>query len=112
MKETAKLINVIRRIARSAGYAAWNKGDPQAARFCVGQYNRVLARLTELEPNIKTLFAPLPADASPDVTRIAARALAAYLSADDGEPEAWAFAWRAGRFRSSGRCIPISIRCW
>ena len=58
-KETVKLLNVLRRIARAAGYAAWVKSDPEAARFCVSQYNKVLARLTELESALKPLFTPL-----------------------------------------------------
>jgi len=33
--EQAKLINVLRRIARAAGYAAWVKAQPDAAKFCV-----------------------------------------------------------------------------
>ena len=45
-KETVKLLNVLRRIARAAGYAAWTKSGPDATQFCVAQYNRVLARLT------------------------------------------------------------------
>jgi hypothetical protein len=110
-KETVKLVNVLRRIARSAGYAAWVKSDPPATRFCVGQYNRVLARLTDLEPGIKTLFASLAGDASPEVTRIAARELAAYFHEEAPEPQAWALAWGGGRMRGRGRCIPVSVRC-
>jgi hypothetical protein len=113
-KETGKLLNVLRRIARAAGYAAWVKSDPQAARFCVSQYNRVLARLTELESALTPLFTPLAEDASPEVTRIAARELLAYFEAD--EPE---FAWAYGRRfafgchprRSRVRCVPISGTC-
>ena len=47
-QETVKLLNVLRRIARAAGYAAWIKAGPDATQFCVAQYNRVLARLSEL----------------------------------------------------------------
>ncbi len=52
-KETVKLLNVLRRIARAAGYAAWVKADAEASRFCVGQYNKVLSRLIELEPAVQ-----------------------------------------------------------
>ena len=52
-QETVKLLNVLRRIARAAGYAAWNKSGPDATQFCVAQYNRVLTRLSELEPAAK-----------------------------------------------------------
>jgi hypothetical protein len=113
-KETVKLLNVLRRIARSAGYAAWTKADPEAARFCVSQYNKVLARLTEIEPALKPLFTTLADDTSPEVTRIAVRELLAYFEADAPE-----FAWGYGRkftfgchpHRSRVRCVPFSVTC-
>jgi hypothetical protein len=113
-KETTKLLNVLRRIARAAGYTAWIKATPEAASFCVTQYNKILARLTELEPALQPLFTPLPADTSPEVIRIAARELLAYFEAD--EPDfAWAF---GGRFRRGRRphrarvhCVPIAPGC-
>ena len=82
-REIAKLTNVLRRIARAASYAAWNR-DADAARFCVQQYNKVLARLSELEGAVAPLFTPLPDTASPEVVRLAAHELAAYF--EDGEP--------------------------
>ena len=114
-KETEKLLNVLRRIARAAGYTAWVKSDPESARFCVNQYNKVLARLTELEPSLKPLFTTLAEDASPEVTRIAAREVLAYFEADASE-DAPAFAWAYGRrfafgcrpHRSRSRCGPIT----
>ena len=113
-QETVKLLNVLRRIARAAGYAAWVKPEPEANEFCVAQYNRVLARLTELEPAIKTLFTPLSESASPQVTRIAARELLAYFEVD--APEfSWGFerpqvhGWHSRRGRL--RCGPISVTC-
>ncbi len=111
-KETTKLLNVLRRVARAAGYTAWVKSDPEAARFCVSQYNKVLVRLTELEPALKPLFTPLAEDASPDVTRIAAREVLAYFEAD--EPEfAWAFrrrfAFGCHPHRTRVKCVPISV---
>ena len=112
-KETVKLLNVLRRIARAAGYTAWVKSTPEAARFCVMQYNKILARLTELEPSLTQLFTPLPEDASPEVIRIAARELLAYFEVD--EPE---FAWTFGRRFSRGcrhrtrvRCVPMTVTC-
>ena len=102
-KETIKLINVLRRIARAAGYAAWVKSDPDAARFCAAQYNKVLSRLLELEPDLRTIFAPLARDASPEVTRIAARELAAYFEDEAPEPHAWKFAWGCGSGSMRGR---------
>jgi hypothetical protein len=113
-KETVKLLNVLRRIARAAGYAAWVKSEPEATQFCIAQYNRVLARLTELEPALKDLFTPLSESVSPEVTRIAARELLAYFEAD--APEfGWAFErpFFYGRRprRARARCVPISVTC-
>ena len=113
-QETVKLLNVLRRIARAAGYAAWTKPGPDATQFCVSQYNRVLARLSELEPAIKPLFTPLSDSSSPEVIRIAARELLAYFEAE--EPE---FAFGFGRGFYSGcrprrarvRCVPFSMSC-
>ncbi|HXM36958.1 MAG TPA: hypothetical protein VN920_17305 [Pyrinomonadaceae bacterium] len=111
--ETVKLINVLRRITRAAGYAAWVKADADAARFCAAQYNRVLARLNELEPNTRALFVPLPEESSPDVTRMAARDLAAYFEDEAPEPQAWKFAWGCHPIavRARARCSPVSVRC-
>ncbi len=78
-REILKLINVLRRIARGADYAAWQPQRSDAAAFCVTQYNKVLARLTEIEPAVAPLFTPLPEGTSPMVTRMAARELAAYF---------------------------------
>ena len=114
-KETVKLLNVLRRIARAAGYAAWAKADAETLRFCIGQYNKVLGRLAELEPAVKPLFTPLPEDASATVIRIAARELLAYFEAD--EPEPFGFSFR-GPFAFGCRprhtrvgCYPVSVRC-
>ena len=109
--ETIKLVNVLRRIARAAGYMAWIKSDQQAARFCVAQYNRVLSRLGELETGVKTLFTPLPEAASPEVTRMAARELLAYLEVDAPELHAWGFASRCVPRELRARCFPVSVRC-
>jgi hypothetical protein len=113
-KETVKLLNVLRRIARAAGYAAWTKANAEATQFCVAQYNRVLARLSELEPSIKPLFTPLSESASLEVVRIAARELLAYFEAD--EPEFISGFGRGFRFgceprKTRVRCVPITVRC-
>ncbi len=112
-KEKMKLISVLRRIARSAGYAAWVKREPEAARFCVSQYNKVLARLSEIEPNLKTVFPALADDISPEVVRIAARELGAYF--EDESPEAVVFKFGfncAPRHRRArARCITVPVGC-
>ena len=106
-KELKKLTNVLYRIARSSQYAAWNKND-EGARFCVKQYNAVLARLTELEPQVAYAFTQLPEGASAEVTRIAARELSAYF-AEESEPQAeWAY---KGCWRPRGVTMRMHRRC-
>ena len=110
-KETVKLLNVLRRIARAAGYAAWVKSAPESFQFCIGQYNRVLARLTELEPALKPLFTPLSESASPEVIRIAARELLAYFEPDApdfGSLFERPFFHGCHSRRTRVRCVPIS----
>ena len=113
-KETVKLLNVLRRIARAAGYAAWTRAGAEATQFCVAQYNRVLARLSELEPATKPLFAPLNDSASPEVIRIAARELLAYFEADEHEFNPFAtrsFKRGCGSRRARIRWAPFSLTC-
>lgn len=95
-KELAKLINVLRRIVRAAGHAAWSR-DPDAARFCALQYNKVLARVCELEPATAPLFVALPESASADVIKIAAQELAAFF-----EDESSSAGFRGVRVRVHG----------
>jgi hypothetical protein len=85
-REIVKLTNVLHRIVRAANYAAWSNATPDGAKFCALQYNKILARLEELEPATRPLFAPLPESASPQVIRMAAGELAAYFE-DEGESE-------------------------
>jgi len=114
-KETVKLLNVLRRIARAAGYAAWVKSDPAATRFCVAQYNKVFSRLSELEPSVNTLFTSLSEDASPEVVRLACRELLAYFDADAPEAFAWSFGgpFAFGCYSRRGRVgsVPRSVTC-
>jgi len=114
-QQTKKLLNVLRRIARAAGYTAWVKTDPEAARFCATQYNKVLNRLAELEPAVNTVFSPLAADVSPGVTRIAARDLLAYFEADTVGVIAAAFerpfAYGCRPRRMRGRPHSLAIHC-
>ena len=113
-QQTVKLLNVLRRIARAAGYAAWNKSGPDATQFCVAQYNRVLARLSELEPAAKPLFAPLSESASAEVIRIAARELLAYFEADEPDfvpPLGRGFYFGRHSRRHRTTCVPISVGC-
>ncbi|HJQ26011.1 MAG TPA: hypothetical protein VKA60_18985 [Blastocatellia bacterium] len=102
-QEVRKLTNVLRRIARAAWYAAWNRAEPSAARFCALQYNRVLRRLETIEPAVKPLFAPLPETASPQVIRMAAVELAAFF---DDEADAEPHERQAYRARRRHGCRP------
>jgi len=112
-KEKIKLINVLRRIGRAAGYAAWVGRDQDAARFCVSQYNKVLARLSELEPNLKTLFPALAENTSPEVVRMAAREVAAYFEDEAPEPFVFKFGFACApkSWRGRSRCITSPIVC-
>ena len=112
-KEKLKLISVLRRIARSAGYAAWVKREPDAARFCVTQYNKVLAGLIEIEPNLQTVFPALREDTSPEVVRLAARELAAYFEDEAPEPFVFKFGITCApkRWRGRNRCMTLPIGC-
>lgn len=83
-KELTKLTNVLRRTARMALQAEWTGSDDGAARFTADRYNRVLARLRELDPELDKLFDPLPDGASLSVIAIACRQLAAYYE-DEAE---------------------------
>ena len=110
-RELAKLINVLRRIARAAGHASWSR-DPDAARFCALQYNKVLARVTELEPAVGPLFIALSETAPADVTKIAAHELAAYFEDEAAPAEGAGFRARGcgGRRAWAGRVRVGS--CW
>jgi hypothetical protein len=111
-KETVKLLNVLRRIERAAGYAAWTKSGADATQFCVAQYNRVLARLTEIEPAVKPLFTPLSESASPEVIRIAARELLAYFEVDESQfAQEFYYGCRPRRRRLKWAPIVLPFRC-
>ena len=77
-KELAKLVNVLRRTSRMALQAEWTGGKEDAAAYCTDQYNRVLARLKELDTGVGAVFEPLPAGSSLTVVAMASRQLAAY----------------------------------
>ncbi len=88
-KEIARLVNVLRRTARMAQQAGWTGDDEEAAAFNVEQYNRVLARLIELDDGAATIFEPLPAGASLTVVALACRQLAAYYEDEVRASRSW-----------------------
>ena len=91
-QELLKLINVLRRTGRMASQAHWTGADKDAAAFCADKYNRVLARLKELDESVGAVFEPLAPESSLTVTAIACRQLAAYYE-DELDT--------AGRFRDA-----------
>ena len=83
-KELAKLVNVLRRTSRMALQSEWTGSTQDAARFCLEQHNRVLARLKELDPSVASVFDALPPDSSLTVAAMACRQLAAYYEDEVG----------------------------
>jgi hypothetical protein len=83
-KELAKLVNVLRRTSRMALQSEWTGSSQDAARFCVEQYNRVLARLKEVDPGVGNVFDALSSDSSLTVAAMACRQLAAYYEDEVG----------------------------
>jgi hypothetical protein len=83
-RELPKLINVLRRTSRMALHSEWTGSAEDTAAYCVEQYNRVLARLTEIDNTVARLFEPLPATSSLTVVAMACRQLAAYFEDEVG----------------------------
>ena len=83
-RELVKLINVLRRTSRMALQSEWTGGKEDAAKFCTDQYNRVLARLKELDPGVEKVFDQLPSNSSLTVVAMASRQLAAYYEDELG----------------------------
>src|SRR2546423_4880436 len=83
-KELAKLVNVLRRTSGMALQSEWTGSGADAAQFCVEQYNRVLARLKEMDASVGAVFEPLAADSSLTVAAMACRQLAAYYEDEVG----------------------------
>ena len=102
-KELFKLINVLRRTSRMALQSEWTGGKEDAAAFCTDQYNRVLARLKELDPNVGVIFQPLPAGSSLTVVAMASRQLGAYYEDELGPAKGfgpgYGFAFDPKRFK-------------
>src|SRR6201988_4185237 len=83
-KELVKLINVLRRTSRMPLQSEWTGGKEDAAAFCTDQYNSVVTRLKELDPNVSVVFESLPAGSSLTVVAMASRQLAAYYEDELG----------------------------
>jgi hypothetical protein len=103
-KEITKLVNVLRQIRRTGRFAAWSAEDSESSEFCLQQYNKIVIRLSELEPAIKTLFTPLPEKTSSKTLRFAVSELISYLT-DEEEGEKIHHEWcqRREKRRRCGR---------
>jgi hypothetical protein len=89
-KEITKLIHVLQQTARMAFQSEWTgSGGGDAAALCVDRHNRILERLRELDPELSTVFEPLPADSSLTAAAIACRQLASYYEDEIGWPSRW-----------------------
>ena len=78
------MVNVLRRTSRMALHSEWTGGKEDAARYCVEQYNRVLARLKVIDQTVGSVFEPLPETSSLMVAAMACRQLAAYYEDEVG----------------------------
>ncbi|HEU4386185.1 MAG TPA: hypothetical protein VFV34_00205 [Blastocatellia bacterium] len=72
-----------------------------SAPFCVDQYNRVLARLAQIDPDVGSVSQPLSAGSSLAVAAMACKQLAAYYEDEVGTGwgHAHAFAFDAQAFK-------------
>ncbi len=77
-QEIRKLITVLHRLTRTAARVQWMGAGEHEARFAVSQYNKILARLAELDANIKGVFDALPEDSTLTVVAMAARQVVSY----------------------------------
>ena len=83
-KELLKLVNVLRQTARTAMHSELTGDDKGAAIFCAEKFNRVLARLKQIDESVSTVFEPLAPQSSLTVTAMACRQLAAYYEDELG----------------------------
>ncbi len=77
-QELKKLITVLHRMTRTAARVQWMGAGEHEARFAVSQYNKLIARLAELDPNIKGVFDQLPDDSTLTIVAMAARQVVSY----------------------------------
>ncbi|MBI4467927.1 MAG: hypothetical protein HY650_01250 [Acidobacteria bacterium] len=88
-QEIKKLVNVLRRTARMSMRPEWPEGTQEAAAFCTEQYNRVLARLKEIDTDLSAIFQPLQPGSSLVVAGMACRQLASYYEDEVGGAWTW-----------------------
>ena len=109
-RELKRLAAVLHRIAHDAGCALLCRDAPDSVRFCTAQYNRIRARIAELDADLAALFGPLPNDATAGQVRIVARALAASIREKaraerrKARAECFTFAWPGGSLKFDFCC--------
>jgi hypothetical protein len=96
-QELKKLINVLHRTARAATRLQWMNAGESESRFAVSQFNKILARLGELDPDIKNVFGPLADDSSLITVALACRQVVSYYEDEvKVEEEFWPRGFAAG----------------
>ena len=107
-QEIRKLINVLHRMTRTAARVQWMGAGENEARFAVSQYNKILARLSELDPNIKGVFDALPEDSTLTVVAMAARQMVSYYE-DEVKTEHRGKDWGPQVFGVGRGCGPVDF---
>ena len=96
-QELKKLINVLHRTARAAMRVQWTHPGESETRYAVSQYNKILARLGELDPDIKNVFEPLAEGSSLVTVSMACRQVVSYYEDEVRvEDEGWPRGFAAG----------------
>lgn len=98
--EIRKLLNVLRRMARTARMNQWTGVREQADSYSIDQYNRILSRFQGLDGTAAPgLFGALPPDASWSTLSNACRDLAAYYEDENsaGGQSGWSGIWTDAR---------------
>ena len=100
-QEVKRLLNVLRRMARTARMNQWTGMSEHADSYTIDQYNRILDRLKAVDNDSQDLFAPMPSDASWSMISNACRDLAAYYEYEDepvnGGGPGWDGIWTDAR---------------
>lgn len=94
--EIRKLTNVLEKTARMAHQAELTGANGNTAAFCAERYNRVLARLVEIDPELGRIFGPLEEGSTLTVVAIACRQVVAYFEDETGGHRPWGKAFGIG----------------
>jgi hypothetical protein len=109
-QELKKLINVLHRMTRTAARVQWMGAGEHEARFAVSQFNKILMRLIELDPNIKGVFDTLPDDTTLTVVAMAARQVVSYYEDEVKSEHQRGKDWGPQVFGMGGRgCGPMDF---